>query len=195
MNIVKKIFLLSLLAIIASDIQAIVPISSDSSTLLSNSFNIPKRSKFKKQRYSTYTLFGEAGMTYGYYTGPRYSFNFDGILQATDLSALSIRLGIGYTKATNDSTVMGQEIFFPIAIHVFFGEKNDFDMAGGIYYYENRQEFTPYLYIGFRHQNPKGGFTYRVGADIHLERVYDLKGRNLQKTAVYGPLIGLGWSF
>jgi hypothetical protein len=119
MNIVKKIFLLSLLAIIASDIQAIVPISSDSSTLLSNSFNIPKRSKFKKQRYSTYTYLAKQHDVWILYRS-RYSFNFDGILQATDLSALSIRLGIGYTKATNDSTVMGQEIFFPNAIHVFF---------------------------------------------------------------------------
>lgn len=195
MKLLKNILFLYLFTHITLDIQAVNPILKDSSVIQSYSLNIPKRSKFKKQRYSTYTLFGEAGMTYGYYTGLRYSFNFDGILQASDFSALSLRLGIGYTKATNDSTIKGQEIFFPLAIHVFLGEKNDFDMAGGIYYYENRKTFTPYIYLGFRHQNPKGGFTYRVGADIHLERVYDLKGRNLQKTAVYGPLIGLGWSF
>jgi hypothetical protein len=42
----------------------------------------------------------------------------------------------------------------------FFGEKNDFDMAGGIYYYENRQEFTPYLYIGLG--------TKTLKADLHI---------------------------
>jgi len=152
----------------------------------------PKRSKFVRKRLGSQTFFGEAGMTYGYYTGLRYSFNYDGILQSDDKNAFSIRLGIGYSEATNDSTVKGQEIFFPVGINVFFGIKNHFDLGGGMYYYENRKEFTPYFYIGFRHQNPKGGFTYRIGADIHLERVYDLKGRNLQKTAVYGSLLGLG---
>lgn len=195
MKIYKFIFLFLFFTYFISDIQAFNPILNDRLIFQSYSLNVPKRSKFKKQRYSTSTLFAEAGMTYGYYTGIRYSFNYDGILQASEMTGLSIRLGIGYTKATNDSTIKGQEVFFPVAAHVFIGEKNDLDMAGGIYYYENRKEFTPYIYLGFRHQNPKGGFTYRIGADIHLERVYDLKGRNLQKTAVYGPLIGLGWSF
>lgn len=183
------------IVILCDDLWAVISPINESDSTFKFSMEIPRRSKFKRQRYGSHTFFGEAGMIYGYYTGLRYSINYDGILQATDFTALSIRIGLGYSKATNDSTVKGQEIFFPVAIHIFFGEKNDFDIGMGGYYYDNRQIVTPYLYIGFRHQNPKGGFTYRIGADIHLERVYDLKGRNLQKTAVYGPMIGLGWSF
>ncbi|MCX7861791.1 MAG: hypothetical protein N2449_02215 [Bacteroidales bacterium] len=155
----------------------------------------PRRSKFKRQRLGSHTLMGEAGMFYGYYKGLRYSFNYDGILEAEENHALTLRLGIGYSQATNDSTVLGQEVFIPISIHVIIGKKNHFDLGLGGYYFENRKDITPMLFIGFRHQNPKGGFTYRIGADIHMERVYDLRGRNLQKTAVYGPLIALGWSF
>ncbi len=155
----------------------------------------PRRSKFKRQRLASNTLLGEVGYFMGYYKGMRYSFNYDAILQAEESTCLSIRLGIGYSQATNDSTVIGQEVFFPISVHVLFGIKNQFDIGLGSYYFENRQHLTPFIFIGFRHQNPKGGLTYRIGGDIHLERVYDLIGRNLQKTAIYGPLIAIGWSF
>jgi hypothetical protein len=155
----------------------------------------PRRSKFKRQRLGSQTFYLEGGYFYGYYKGLRYSLNYDGILQADETNALSIRLGVGYSQATNDSTVVGQEVFFPVSIHVFFGKKNHFDIGLGGYYFENRQVITPMLFIGFRHQNPKGGIMYRIGADIHLERVYDLKGKDLQKTAVYGPLVSVGWSF
>lgn len=155
----------------------------------------PRRKKFKRQRLGSQTLLGEAGYFMGYYEGMRYSFNYDGILQSDETNALTIRLGIGYSQATNDSTVFGQEVFIPISIHLLMGVKNHFDLGLGGYYFENRKVITPFIFIGFRHQNPKGGFAYRIGADIHLERVYDLKGRNLQKTAIFGPLIALGWSF
>ena len=160
-----------------------------------DSYSKPRLSKFKRQRLGSNTLIGEAGYFMGYYKGMRYSFNYDAILQAEENNALSIRFGVGYSQATNDSTVFGQEVFFPVSVHLLIGTKNHFDLALGGYYFENRQNLTPFLFIGFRHQNPKGGFTYRIGADIHLERVYDLRGRNLQKTAVYGPLVALGWSF
>ncbi len=155
----------------------------------------PRRSKFKRQRLGSNTLLGEAGMFYGYYKGLRYSFNYDAILQTDESNAFTMRLGIGYSQATNDSTVMGQEVFIPISVHAILGNKNHFDIGLGGYYFENRKDITPMLFLGFRHQNPKGGFTYRLGVDIHMERVYDLRGRNLQKTAVYGPLIAVGWSF
>ena len=155
----------------------------------------PRRSKFVRKRLGSNTLMGEAGYIYGYYKGDRYSFNYDAIVESDETNALSIRLGIGYSKATNDSTVFGQEVFIPVSVHLLLGIKNHFDLGIGGYYFENRKVITPFLFIGFRHQNPKGGFTYRIGFDIHLERVYDLKGRNLQKTAIYGPLIALGWSF
>lgn len=155
----------------------------------------PKKKKFVRKRLGSQTIFGEAGMIYGHYKGPRYSLNYDGILESDEHTALSIRLGVGYSMATNDSTVFGHEFFFPVGINVFFGTNYHFNIAGGIYYFENRKTFTPYFFLGLRRQPTKGGFMFRVGADIHLERVYDLKGRNLQKTAIYGPLIGLGWSF
>ena len=192
---IKKLTLLLFIVLCIEDIFASIPPMTFSNNVIQYSISTPKRSKFIRKRLGSQTFYGEAGMTYGYYTGLRYSFNYDGILQSDEKSALSIRLGIGYSTATNDSTVKGQEIFFPVGINVFFGTKNHIDIGGGMYYYENRKNFTPYFYLGFRHQNPKGGFMYRFGADIHLERVYDLKGRNLQKTAVFGPLVGLGWSF
>ncbi len=155
----------------------------------------PKRSKFVRKRLGSNTFLGEAGYFYGHYKGERYSFNYDAIVEAQETNAFSIRIGIGYSKATNDSTVKGQEIFIPVSVHLILGRKNHFDLGLGGYYFENRQTLTPFLFIGFRHQNPKGGFTYRFGADIHMERVFDLMGRNLQKTAVYGPLVAIGWSF
>lgn len=146
----------------------------------------PRRSKFKRQRLASHALLGEIGMFYGYYKGVRYSLNYDGIVQTAEANALTLRVGIGYSQATNDSTVLGQEVFIPISVHVILGNKNHFDIGLGGYYFENRKDITPMLFLGFRHQNPKGGFTYRLGVDIHMERVYDLRGRNLQKQLFMG---------
>lgn len=193
----KRQTLILIIFLSSNCLFAIEPPLVKDTLLIQNSYNYPisKHSKFIHQRLGSHTIFGEAGYFEGYYKGLRYSVNFDGILQSSENNALTIRFGIGYSEATNDSTVVGSDIFFPIGIHLLFGIENTFDIGAGIYYYKNRQNFTPFIFLGFRHQNPRGGFMYRIGADIHLEHVYDLKGNELQKTAVFGPLISLGWSF
>lgn len=191
----RGIVLITFIFLITINSYAFEPPYSLDTSHYKNNFEKPKQSKFSKKRYGTYTVMGEGGYLWGYYKGMRYTFNFDCILQSTENSAFSARLGIGYSEAVNDSTVKGSNIFFPLSIHILWGIKNSFDMGAGIYYYKNREVFTPFLFLGFRHQKPKGGFMYRAGADIHLERVRNMNGKDLQKTAVFGPLVGIGWTF
>ncbi len=153
------------------------------------------RPGFKKRRLGIHTPFVECGYFFGYYTGIRYSVNYDLLVQSGDRNALSARIGIGINKATNDSTVKGDEYFYPLGINLLLGNINDLELGFGAYYFADRKALNPYFSLGFRHQKPKGGFMYRIAFDIHLERVYDLNGKNVSKTAVMGPLIGLGWTF
>jgi len=154
----------------------------------------PRRG-FKKRRYGRYTFAIEAGYFYGYYEGIRYSLNFDLLAQSGENNALTVRLGYGVNKATNDSTYKGDESFVPIGINILIGRKNNFEIGGGIFYYLDRKKPIPYFSLGFRHQNPKGGFMYRVAVDINFERSYDSKDKEIGKTGVYGPIVGLGWTF
>ena len=154
----------------------------------------PRRG-FKKRRYGRHTFFLEYGYFSGYYEGQRYSINYDLLAQSSESNALTLRIGYGQNDASNDSTYRGDERFLPLGINILLGTKNQLEIGLGGYFYLERKILTPYLSLGFRHQNPKGGFMYRVAFDMHLERVYDTHGREIQKTAVYGPLIGLGWTF
>ena len=171
-------------------VQTTLTETSDFNTFIEN-----KRRGFTKRRYGRHTFYVEAGLFGGYYTGKRYSLNYDLLAQSGESNALSIRLGYGQNESSNDSTYHGDEKFIPIGINVLLGSRNLFELGLGGYYYTERGIITPYVSIGFRHQNPKGGFMYRVAFDMHLERVYDAKGVELQKTAVFGPIVGLGWTF
>lgn len=155
---------------------------------------VPRRG-FKKRRYGRYTFDVEAGYFYGYYEGLRWSVNYDMMAQSSENNALTIRLGYGVNKATNDSTYKGDESFVPIGINILIGRKNTFEVGGGIYYYLDRKKPIPYFSLGFRHQNPKGGFMYRVAFDLNFERSYDSRDKEIGKTGVYGPLAGIGWTF
>ncbi len=171
------------------------PFSEINTSYLQEEHQLDKRRGFKKRRYGRHTFFVEGGYFAGYYTGKRYSINYDILAQASESNALTIRIGYGRNEATNDSTYLGGEKFIPLGINILIGRKNQFEVALGGYYYTVRKILTPYLSLGFRHQNPKGGFMYRLALDMHLERVLDTRGNEIQKTAVYGPLIGLGWTF
>ncbi len=168
--------------------------NTDSVYTENNSLTKP-RPGFKKHRYSVNTFFLEGGYLWGYYTGIRYSVNYDIILQSSEKSAFTARIGYGINKATNDSTIIKDEPFIPIGINILVGRINELEIGAGGYYFKYRRVIPPYLSIGFRHQEPKGGFMFRVACDIHLEYVYNLKGTQVSKTAVYGPLLGLGWTF
>lgn len=163
-------------------------------SLIENELTKP-RPGFKKRRLGLHTLFLEGGYFIGYYNGLRYSVNYDLLLQSSEKSALTLRIGAGLNKATNDSTVNEDEVFFPFGINLLFGHVNHFELGLGGYYFENRQVLNPYFSIGFRHQKPRGGFMYRIAFDLHLERVYDMQGRNIAKTSVMGPIVGIGWNF
>jgi hypothetical protein len=165
----------------------------DSSSIV-NELTKP-RPGFKKRRLGIHTPFVEGGYFFGYYSGIRYSVNYDILVQSGDKNALTARIGIGINKATNDSTVKGDEFFYPFGINVLMGHINHLELGFGAYYFTDRKALNPYFSLGFRHQKPKGGFMYRIAFDIHLERVYDLQGKNISKTGVMGPLVGLGWTF
>ena len=158
-------------------------------------FSPSPRRGFKKRRYGRHTFALEGGYFYGYYEGLRYSINYDLLAQSSENNALTIRLGFGVNKATNDSTYKGNENYVPIGINILIGRKNDLEIGGGVYYYLNRKKPIPYFSVGFRHQNPKGGFMYRIAVDINFERSYDSKDKEIGKTGVYGPIVGLGWTF
>ena len=163
-------------------------------TSTDNDFTKPRRG-FKKRRYGIHTFFAEGGYFWGYYTGERYSVNYDLLLQSRENNALTARIGVGLNNATNNTTYKGNENFFPFGINLLLGRIYQFELGSGAYYYKYREILTPYVSVGFRYQEPKGGFMCRIACDIHLERSYDFIGRNVSKTAVYGPLVGLGWTF
>jgi hypothetical protein len=154
----------------------------------------PRRG-FKKSRYGRHTFFVEGGYFFGYYKGVRYSLNYDVLVQSGEKNALTFRLGYGQNQASNDSTYKGSEAFVPIGVNIMFGRSNLFEIAGGIYYYLDRQIVIPYVSVGFRHQQAKGGFMYRIAFDVHFEHSYDSRGREIGKTGVYGPLAAVGWTF
>ena len=199
---IKNIFLPALFILIAgfeADAQfsfqennPIFSIQNDKS--YSSELTKPRRG-FTKRRYGRHVFYLEGGYFAGYYTGKRYSINYELIAQSGESNALTLRLGYGQNEATNDSTYLGNEKYVPIAINILIGQRNLFELGLGGYYYTFRKIITPYASIGFRHMHPKGGFTYRLALDIHLERLVDAKGKELQKTAVFGPIIGLGWTF
>jgi hypothetical protein len=163
-------------------------------TLQESILTKPKRG-FKKRRYGRHTFFVEYGYFFGYYKGPRYSLNYDILAQSGESNALSIRLGYGKNDATNDTTYKGDEEYIPIGINVLLGRSNLFEIGAGIYYYLERQKPIPYFSLGFRHQQSKGGFFYRIAFDVQFERSYDANGREIGKTGVYGPLAAVGWTF
>ncbi|OFX32330.1 MAG: hypothetical protein A2X08_03870 [Bacteroidetes bacterium GWA2_32_17] len=162
---------------------------------LENSNLTKPRPGFKKRRFRINTFFLEGGYFWGYYTGTRYSINYDILMQSGEKSAFTARIGYGFNNATNDSTIKKDEPFFPIGVNILLGRINQLEIGAGGYYFKYRKIIPPYLSLGFRHQHPKGGFTYRVAFDIHLEYVYNLAGTEISKTAAYGPLLGLGWTF
>lgn len=153
------------------------------------------RPGFKKRRYATHTFYAEAGLFAGYYQGKRYSINYELLAQSAERNALTLRIGYGHNEASNDSSYHGNEKFVPVAVNILIGYKNLFEIGIGSYYYVVRKIITPYISLGFRHQKPQGGFNYKIAVDLHLERVFDLKGKELQKTGVFGPIIGAGWTF
>jgi len=160
-----------------------------------NTTNVKPRPGFKKRRYGIHTFFLEGGYFFGYYTGNRYSINYDILLQANERSAFTFRIGYGMNNAIADSIITKPEPIIPIGINVLLGRLNQFELGAGGYYFRYRKVIPPYLSIGFRHQPPKGGFMYRIAVDIHLEHTYNSNGTEISKTAVYGPLLGLGWTF
>ena len=169
------------------------PISLTTS-LTENDFTKPKPS-FRKRRLGMHTFSLEGGYFYGYYKGLRYSINYDILLQSGLKDALTFRIGAGLNKGVNGTTIKTDEVFFPFGIYILLGNINLLEIGLGGYYFENRRALNPFASIGFRHQKPRGGFMYRVAFDLHLERSYDLQGRNTSKTGVFGPLIGIGWTF
>jgi hypothetical protein len=154
----------------------------------------PRRG-FTKRRYGRHTFFAEGGYFFGYYTGIRFSLNYDILVQSGESNAFTLRLGYGINQAKNDSTYKGNEAFVPIGANILLGRKNLIEVGAGIFYYLERQKPIPYFSLGFRHQNPKGGLTYRVAFDVNFERSYDVAGREIGKTGVFGPLVGLGYTF
>ncbi len=159
-----------------------------------NNFTKP-RPGFKKRRYGIHTFFLEGGYFWGYYEGLRYSINYDILLQSSEKSAFTMRIGYGVNNSSNDSTITKAEPFIPIGVNILVGRINQFELGAGGYFFRYRKLIPPYISFGFRHQPSKGGFMFRVAIDLHLEYVYNLKGTEISKTGVYGPLVGLGWTF
>lgn len=153
------------------------------------------RPGFKKRRYGIHTFFLEGGYFWDYYTGTRYSVNYDILLQSGEKSAFTVRIGYGINNAVTDSIITKEEPFIPIGINILVGRVNQLELGAGGYYFKYRKIIPPYLSIGFRHQPPKGGFMFRVALDVHLEYIYNTNGTEISKTGVYGPLLGLGWTF
>ncbi|PIX36574.1 MAG: hypothetical protein COZ59_00350 [Bacteroidetes bacterium CG_4_8_14_3_um_filter_31_14] len=163
---------------------------------LENSNLTKPRPGFKKRRFRINTIFLEGGYFWSYYTGTRYSINYDILMQSGEKSAFTARIGYGLNNAVKDSlNDFNQEPFIPIGINILIGRINELEFGAGGYYFKYRKIIPPYLSIGFRHQSPRGGFMFRVACDIHLERVYNTNGTEISKTAAYGPLLGLGWTF
>ena len=199
-----KIFYLPLLFTVLFGFEADAQLlynNNTTETLLSeqikenSSFAGKPRRGFTKRRYGRHTFFLEGGLFGGYYTGKRYSINYDLLAQSGESNALTIRVGYGQNEASNDSTYKGDERFLPLGINILIGRTNHFEIGFGGYYYMERGIINPYVSLGFRHQHPKGGIFYRIALDMHLERVIDTQGKEIQKTAVFGPVIGLGWTF
>ena len=121
-------------------------------------FSPSPRRGFKKRRYGRHTFALEGGYFYGYYEGLRYSINYDLLAQSSENNALTIRLGFGVNKATNDSTYKGNENYVPIGINILIGRKNDLEIGGGVYYYLNRKKTYPLFFSWIQTSKSKRGF-------------------------------------
>ena len=170
--------------------------------------------RFKFYYENNHNLYLESGYFFGKYTGPRFSINYDGIVRNYQYLIFSLRVGAGYSFAKDYKNSSSQGVIFPISVHIQFTNVNtqaggfrryniknifqrlylqtNLDFAIGGYNYAKKQQITPFFSIGFRHQNPNGGWMYRLACDIQFEDVFK---KEVFKRAFFGPIISIGYTF
>ncbi len=170
--------------------------------------------RFKFYYENNHTLFVESGYFFGKYNGPRFSFNYDGIVRNYQYLIFTLRIGAGYSLAEHQDFHTKQQIIFPMSIHIQYTRvntqaggfrrynirnvfqrffmKTNVDFAIGGYNFANRQQITPFFMLGLRHQNPQGGWFYRFAIDLQLENIFK---KDAFKSAHYGPIVSLGYTF
>lgn len=175
-------------------------------------FQPPVRFKFYYE--NSHNVYLEGGYFLGNYKGPSFSFNYDGIIKTYEYLIISLRIGAGYSFAKQKDSLLQQKIIFPMAVHFQLTKvntqagsfrryniknifqkiimKTNIDIGLGAYNHANKQNLTPFVFLGARHQNPSGGLIYRLGCNIHLDNIIRKKSF---KTAYYGPLLSVGWTF
>lgn len=181
---------------------------------LPDSCSMPQPVRFKFYYENSHDLYLEGGYFLGNYKGSRLSINYDGIVKSYQNVIISLRIGVGYSFAEQKDSSLQQKIIFPMAIHFQLTKvntqaggfrrynirnvfhkiimKTNLDIGFGAYNYAEKQNITPFIFLGFRHQRPEGGLMYRLGGDLQLDNI--AKKKSL-KTAYYGPLLSIGWTF
>ncbi len=150
------------------------------------------RPGFRKQRFGFNTFFLEATFIYGYYKGQKYSLNYDLITQTSDMTAFTLR--VGYEKVKMYEGFDRDQI--PLYANLLIGNKNHYELSAGAFYDLTNNKINPTFSTGFRHHNPKGGFFFRVTCFLTMEREIDpVHNLETKRIWVYGPSLGLGWSF
>ncbi|GAB4449783.1 MAG: hypothetical protein Fur0028_05070 [Bacteroidales bacterium] len=170
--------------------------------------------RFKFYYENSHTIYAESGYFWGNNKGAHFSINYDGIVKSYQYLIISLRIGGGYSFAEQRDSLLRQEIIIPMAVHFQLTKvntqaggfrrynirnifqkiimKTNIDIGFGGYNFANRQNISPLLSLGFRHQSPEGGFMYRIGGDVHLDNIIR---KNSFNTAYYGLLLSLGWTF
>jgi len=176
--------------------------------------SMPQPVRFRFYYENSHDVYLEGGYFIGNYKGSRVSINYDGIVKSYQYLIISLRIGAGYSFAEQKDSLLQQKIIFPMAVHFQLTKvntqaggfrrynvrnifqkiimKTNIDIGFGAYNYANKQNLTPFVFLGLRHQSPEGGLMYRLGCDIQLDNVVRKKSF---KTAYYGPLLSVGWTF
>jgi hypothetical protein len=149
------------------------------------------RPGFKKQRFGFNTFFLETGFVFGHYEAIKYSLNYDLVMQTGENNALSLRIGYEMVKGSNYN-----KNNIPLFVNLLIGKKNMLELYGGAFLDLTNNKLNPVFGTGFRHQNPKGGFFYKIAVFMTTEREDNpITGVEEKKIWMYGPTLGLGWSF
>ena len=150
------------------------------------------RPRFRKNVFAYNTFFVEGCFVNGYYNAQKYSINYDYTAQESNNTSLTLR--IGYEKVRMNSGPDRSQI--PMFVNILFGRKNYFELSGGALYDLSNNKINPVFATGYRHQNPKGGFFLRLNVFITNEKEIDpIQKLELKRIWVFGPGLGLGWSF
>ncbi|MGQ9846665.1 MAG: hypothetical protein ACUVQP_04060 [Bacteroidales bacterium] len=178
----------------------------------SNASLLPVRFKFYYE--NSHTIYAESGYWFSNYKGSHITLNYDGIVRSFQYLIVSLRIGAGYSFAKQKDSLLRQKIIFPMAVHFQLTKvntqaggfrrynihnifqkiimKTNLDIGFGWYNFADKQNINPFLSIGFRHQNPEGGFMYRIGGEMLLDII---TRKQTFKTAYYGMSVSLGWTF